>query len=280
MNDIRTALCALGLLAAASAHAAGLPDPGDYVPAPAGTTVLAVYAQQQKAERVYDHGERVPGHLGLKLDLGIARAMHYFEVAGMPADVELILPVARQRVTAAGYSESGIGNVIVGATLWTLSNPEAGRHLGWAAYLSLPTGQKRDQGLAVSEDRYALDLEAGYITKLGGAWSLDLVGQLEFYGRDRTTEVSRRPMLRGLAHLSYRVSDANTLALGLRQTYGMRETQGGVTVLGARRDTNLMLTWQHQLTETVQLQLQYQKDVKVHNGPALQGLQARAVFVF
>ena len=277
---MKTTLLGLALLAATSTQAAGLPDPGDYAPAPAGTTVLAVYAQRQTADRVYDNGQRIPGDLGLKLDLGIVRGMHYFTLGGMPADVEVILPVARQRVDAAGYSESGIGNLIVGGTLWTLSNAEAGRHLGWAAYLSLPTGQKRDQGLAVSEDRYALDLEAGYITRLGGAWSLDLVGQLEFYSRDRTTRVERRPMARGIAHLSYRLSDSNTLAASLRQTYGTRESQGGVTVLGARRDTNLMLTWQHQLTETVQLQLQYQKDVKVRNGPALQGVQARAVVVF
>lgn len=276
----RTTLFTLALLTAASAQAAGLPDPGDYAPAPAGSTVLAVYAQHQTADRVYDHGQRVAGDLGLKLDLGIVRAMRFFELGGMPADLELIVPTARQRVHSAGYSESGIGNLIVGSTLWTLSDAQAGRHLGWAAYLSLPTGGKRAQGLAVSEDRYALDLETGYITRLGGAWSLDLVGQLEFYSRDRTTRIERRPMARGFAHLSYRLSDANTLAVSLRQTYGTRESQYGVTVLGARRDTNLMLTWQHQLTETVQLQLQYQQDVKVRNGPALQGVQARAVVAF
>lgn len=273
------ALCALAC-GMQSALAAGTPDPGDYVPAPAGTSVVALYAQQAKADRVYDNGRRLPGELGLRLDLGVARLMHFVEFAGMPADVEFILPAARQQVDSAGYRESGIGNAAIGATLWTLSDAEAGRHLGWAAYLSLPTGQKRDQGFAISEDRYALDVEGGYVMRLSPQWSLDTIVQAEFYGRDRTTQVSRRPMLRGFAHLSYHLSESTRLAFSVRQTYGMRETLHGATVLGARNDTNLMLTWQQQLTDSTQLQVQYQKDVRVRNGPALQGLQVRLAMAF
>lgn len=277
---LRLTLLPALLSCAAASHAAGTPDPGDYIPAPAGSTIVALYAQQQRAGSVYEHGQRVAGNPGLRLDLGIARVMHYFEIAGMPADLELIVPAARQRVDAMGYRESGVGNAVIGASLWTLSDVQAGRHLGWAAYLTVPIGQKRDQGLAVSEDRYAFDIEGGYVVRLSPEWSLDFIGQAEFYGRDRTTQVSRRPMVRGFAHLSYHLSDATRLAFSVRQTLGMRETLNGATVLGARNDTNLMLTWQHQLTESTQVMLQYQRDVKVRNGPALHGVQARVAFAF
>ncbi|MFT4190186.1 MAG: transporter [Comamonas sp.] len=274
------ALACVALLGSAAAGAAGTPDPGDYVPAPAGTSVLALYAQQQTADATYTDGEKTGDGLGLTLNVGVARFMHYFEVAGRPMDVEVILPYARQSITSLDDRVSGLGNLQIGSTLWTLSDVESGRHWGWAAYLSLPTGQDKANGLLVSEDRYALDVETGYILPLGGAWSLDLIGQTEFYTRDDTSGVSRRPLLRAFAHLSYQWSPATRLAVSARQSWGASESLDGETTLGTKNDTNLMLTWAHQFTDTFQLQLQYAQDVKVRNGNPVRALQARTVFAF
>lgn len=272
------------LLGISSAHAAGTPDPGDYVPAPAGTTVVALYAQHLSADKTYADSRKVGNGLGLKLDIGVARLMRYFEIAGKPADVEVILPYARQRISSLDYRESGVGNVQVGATFWPMADEQQGRWWGLAAYLTAPTGQKRAQGLAVSEDRWALSLESGHIFELGeylgGRWSLDLIGQTEFYSRDDSSDASRRPLLRGFAHLSWQPSPATRLAVSLRQSWGSREHLAGLTTLGAKKDTNLMLTWAHQFTDSVQLQLQWAQDVKVRNGDAIRALQARTVFAF
>lgn len=267
-------------LTAATARAAGLPDPGDYVPAPAGATVLAIYAQQARGDKVYEDGHEVADGLGLKMDVAVLRGMHYFEAGGMPADVEVILPMARQRITSAGYRESGLGNVSIGATIWPLSDAATGRHWGIASYLNVPTGEHRDQGFAISDDRYAWDIETGYIMPLGKSWSLDLIGQLEFYGKNRTTSVERKPMLTGIAHLSYKLSDQTTFAFSARHTTGKKETLHGATTTGASRDTNLMLTWQQWLGESTQLQLQYQRDVQVRNNVPVHGVQLRLVQVF
>jgi len=271
---------AIAGLCSAAVQAAGTPDPGDYAPAPAGSTVLAFYAQQARGGKTYAHGELESSGLGLRLDLGILRGMHYFQVAGMPADVEIILPAARQRISSIGYRESGLGNLALGATLWPFSDEATGRHWGIASYLSVPSGQKRDQGLAVSENRYAWDIETGYIMPLGQSWSLDLVGQLELYGDERATSARRRPMLRAFAHLSYQLGERTRLAFSVRQTAGMKETLDGATLTDARRDTNLMLTWQQWLGEATQLQLQYQRDVRVRNGTPLHGVQLRLVQLF
>lgn len=270
----------LALALSTAAQAASAPDPGDYVPAPAGATVLALYAQQQKADRVYENGRRVADGLGLKLDIGIVRLMHYFELDGQAADLELVLPFGRQRLGGDDTRLSGLGNVILGTTLWTRSDEASATHLGWAGYLTVPTGAHRQEGFFASENRYALDLQVGYIRPLANAWSLDLIGQTELYSRDDTTRVRRKPLVRGIAHLSYHLSDQTRLAFSVRQAYGARETLDGGTVLGAKRDTNLMLTWQYQASDALQWQLQYAKDVKVRNGAAAQGLQARLAYVF
>ena len=284
MKKIKKTLRLLGLPAAlvlaGSAMAAGTPDPGDYAPAPEGTTALAVYAQQPRASKVYENGHQVGSGLGLKMDLAIVRGMHYFQIAGMPADVEIVLPMARQRISSIDYRQSGIGNLTLGATIWPFSDEASGRHWGIATYLSMPTGQKRREGLAVSEDRWAWDIETGYILPLNKSWSLDFIGQAEFYSNDNTSKVHRDPMLRGFVHLSYLLSEQTRLAFSVRQTMGMKETQGGMTVLGSRQDTNLMLTWQHWLSQSTQVQVQYQKDVKVRNGSPVHGVQLRLVQVF
>jgi hypothetical protein len=264
----------------APSRAASAPDPGDYVPAPAGATVTALYAQQQKADRVYEGGRRVAGDLGLKLDIGVLRVMHYFELGGKPADLELVLPFGRQRIGGDDTRLSGLGNVILGTTYWTHSDEASQTHLGWAGYLTVPTGEHRSEGFFASENRYALDLQFGYITPLAPKVSLDLLGQTELYTRDDTTRIERKPLVRAFAHLSWHLSDTTRLAFSVRQAFGARETLDGHTVLGNRRDTNLMLTWQHQVSDALQLQLQVAKDVKVRNGAAVQALQARVAYVF
>lgn len=49
-------------------------------------------------------------------------------------------------------------------------------------------------------------------------------------------------------------------------------------MLDARSDTNLTFSWQHQLTDGAQVQLQYTRDVKLRDGPAVHGLQMRLAF--
>jgi hypothetical protein len=262
------------------ARAAGAPDPGDYAAAPPGVTVGILYGQSLRADKVYVDANKVVGDLGLRLDVGVARVVHYLEVAGLPADIQLIQPFGRQRVDLSGYSESGYGNLTFGGTVWTLSDKATGEQLGWTAFLTVPTGQHRDRAFFASEDRYALTLEAGYIRKLSDAFTLDLIGQTEFYTRDKTTDIHRAALARGFAHLRYHLSPASHVALSYRLALGARETLGGTTVAGAKRDSNVMLTWASWVTPKVNLQLQYAKDVAVRNGPAVKGLQARLAHVF
>lgn len=262
------------------AHAASAPDPGDYAAAPAGMTLGVLYAQRLQADKVYVDGHSVVDELGLELDVGVARLVHYIQLGGMPADVQLIMPFGRQRVDLSNYRESGYGNLTFGGTVWTLSDNASGEQLGWSAFLTVPTGQKRDRGFFASEDRYALELEAGYIRKLSDSFTLDLIGQTELYTRDKTTEVSRDPLVRGFAHLRYHLSPASHLALSYRLSLGAKESLEGVAVSGAKRDSNVMLTWASWLTPKVNVQLQYTQDVSVRNGAAVKGLQSRFVYVF
>ena len=128
------------LLAAAwncgpGAQAAGAPDPGDYAAAPAGMTIGILYAQRLQADKVYVDGSRMLNNLGLQLDVGVARVVHYLQVGGLPADIQLIQPFGRQRVDLSDYRESGYGNLTLGGTVWTLSDNASGEQLGWTGFV-------------------------------------------------------------------------------------------------------------------------------------------------
>ena len=52
-------------------------------------------------------------------------------------------------------------------------------HLG--VYKRQPTGSDKNQGFALSNNRWATDLQVGYIRKLSNNWTVDLIGETEFY---------------------------------------------------------------------------------------------------
>lgn len=263
-----------------AAWAISAPDPGDIQPAPPGTDVLLLYGQHLRGDRVYAHGKRVLDDLDLRLDIAAARYVHFFALGGKTTTFELVLPGNRQRDAFDRDGLSGVGNLVVGSSLWTLADDTRGRYVTWAAYLSLPTSPRTGEGLVTGEDRYALELQGGYMTRLAERWSLELMGQAEFYTRDDSSRVRRDPTYRATAHLSYQPSAATRFALSARQTFGAAERLHGERVFGSRNDTNLTLTWAQQLNERVQVQLQYTRDLSVREGPQIDGVQGRVVLGF
>lgn len=263
-----------------AAWAISAPDPGDIQPAPPGVDVLLLYGQHLRGDRVYADGKRVLDDLDLRVDLAAARYVHFFALGGKTTTFELVLPGNRQRDAFDRDGLSGVGNLIVGSSLWTHADESAGRYVTWAAYLSLPTSARAGEGLITGEDRYALELQGGYMTRLAERWSLELMGQAEFYTRDDTSRVRRDPSLRATAHLSYNPTPATRFAVSLRQSFGASERLHGERVLGSKNDTNLMLTWAQQVNERVQVQLQYTRDLSVREGPQIDGVQARLALAF
>lgn len=262
------------------AHAASAPDAGDYAPAPAGTNVLLVYGQHITADKVKLNGQTAVDGLGLKLDVGVVRYVRYETLAGMPFDWELIQQIGRQRDDLGSPKLGTLGDTVVGVALWPHTNEAKGEHLGLGAYLTLPTGAHKGDGFALSDNRYALDLQAAWMTRLAPQWSLDLIGQTELYARERDTDARRTPLVRAIAHVRYHLSDPTYVALSYRHAWGAKETDDGQLINGRQNNGNVMLTWASFLTDTVQLQLQASQDVTVRSGAKTRMLGVRTLFIF
>lgn len=269
-----------GLWGAGPAHAAAAPDPGDYTGLPAGTNLVVLYGQGLRADDVYASGNKVLNNLDLKVDLGLFRYVHYMKVGDYILDPQVIVPFGRQKIGLTGDRTSGIGDIIAGATLWTIADLKSGEHLGFTAFLTLPTGNDKNNGYALSNNRYALDLQAGYIRKLSEQWTIDLIAQTELYGKQRDTDVKKDPLYRGYVHLRYHTSPATHVAASYRHSWGAKEKLNGSTLVGSQNDSNIGFTFASFVNKQTQLQLQYFTDTKVQNGPKLQQLNARLLYLY
>lgn len=276
----RTAMALAGLITASLAQAAAAPDPGDYTGLPAGTHLALVYAQHLRANDVYSEGSKVADNLGLGVNVGLLRYVHFTKLGDYLIDPQIIVPFGSQRVDLGDSHTSGIGDIIVGGTLWTVADLKTSEHLGFTAFLTLPTGSDKNQGFALSNNRFALDLQVGWIHKLAADWTLDLIGQTEFYGQQRDTDVKKDPLVRAYAHVRYGLTPSSHVALSLRQSWGARESLNGVTQTSRQNDTNVGFTYANFVTPQVQLQLQYFRDAKVENGPKVDQVNARLLYVF
>ncbi len=269
-------------LLAGAAQAGTAPDAGDYTALPDGTNLSLVYLQSLHADDVYANGRKValPADLDLNLDLGLYRQVHFRKLGGYTIDPQFVIPFARQKVGLSGEKTSGIGDIIFGGTLWTIADLPGGEHLGYSIFLTAPTGADKDKGFAISDNRWAADLQVGYIKRLAPDWSLDLIGQAEFYQDRRDTGSEKAPMLRAFAHLRHHVSPATHVAGSLRYAAGAKETLNGSTLSSRKNDTNLTLTWASFLSKQVQLQAQFSQDLRVDSGPKLRTLVLRGLLVY
>jgi len=267
---------------AGAARAGTAPDPGDYTALPAGTTLSLLYLQNARADQVYANGNKValPRDLDLDLKVGLFRQVAFMKLGDYTIDPQIVIPFGRQRSALGGEEISGVGDVIFGGTLWTIADLAGGEHLGFSVFLTAPTGSHQGQGFALSDNRWAADLQVGYIKRLAPKWSLDLIGQTEFYQDRRDTRSEKDPMLRAFAHLRYHLSDSTHVAASVRYTEGAREKLGATVLSDRKSDTNATLTWASFLTRQVQLQAQYSHDIRVENGPRLDSVTLRALYAY
>lgn len=277
-------LCAASLLAAglsaSPAFADVRPDPGDYTGLPAGTNLLLAYAQFPRGDKVYSKGNKVVDNLDLSVNAGILRYVHFMKLGDYIIDPQIIVPFGSQKIGLSDSKTSGLGDVIFGATLWTLADLAKGEHLGWSVFFTAPTGGDKNQGFALSNNRWATDLQVGYIRKLSDKWTLDLIGETEFYQDQRDTKAQKDPLLQAHGHLRYHLSDATYVAATYRHAWGAKEKLDGVELSGAKNNGTAMLTWASFIDKQWQVQLQYAQDLKIEEGPKTSSLQARVLYVY
>jgi len=270
----KLALTALAAVTAQQAHAIDI-DAGDYTALPAGSNVALVYAQQASRNSLYAKGDRVPGQYGLDSTIGVARLIHFMKIGDYIVDPQVLLPFgqleARKDVAALGKG-SGVGDVILAATVWTINDPAQRRYLGFTPFLYAPTGTY-DSGKALNlgENRWKYALQVAYIQGLSEKVTLDLAADATAYGLNSKANSAGQSLDQDMSYqlqafVRYDLKPGWDLRAGLSHAHTGTTQLGGVSQDNGSNTDKLQLGSSIFVTPTTQLMALWGKDIKVTNG--------------
>lgn len=276
--------CSLFMAMAANQGFADVrPDSGDYAALPPGTDLAIVYQQNPRIDRSYMGGKRVADNLDLDLTVEVLRLVHFAEFfgTGLIWDPQIIVPYGRQEIGATGQKNEGIGDITFGATVWTLADMERNRHLGWSVFVTAPTGDDKNQGFALSNNRWAADFQVGYVHGFNERWTWDVIAETEFYENQRDTDAHREPLIQLHNHLRYNFTPQTWVALSYRHNWGSRETLDGLTLDTSHDNGTVGVSATTMLGKQWQVMGQYWRDVEVRSGPMSDdSLQFRLAYIY
>ncbi|MFD4122216.1 transporter [Alcaligenes faecalis] len=284
----RTALAMALSGVSAGAAFAGDPSARDWIPAPVGTNVLAVYMMGLKSHGFYDQGSRIGDSPKLNVQGMIYRQMHYRELAGKTVQYELIVPGFRNTLDVPGADRdrmTGIGDVTAGAAVWLHNDPDNRFWFAWEPFITAPTGRYHGSQADVSagKNRWSTVQDFAIVKGFGESSFVEGVAEFEFFGNNKNyygQTLKKDAAIRLMALVSTNLTEKTYVGLRYRYETGGREKVNGETTVTRARNHQLAAEITHQLTDAHQVQLQYIHDLKVENGPRMRGLQFRYAYAF
>lgn len=287
MHAMKLLSAATWLALAAGPAVAGInTDPLDYVPAPAGTTLAAIYYQNNHSSSQYANGRQV-GQSSIQSDVGIARFVHYTELAGFRIAPQVLLPAVSVEVSGQGntLSTDGISDPILGLPVWLVNRPEQRLYFAVTPYLHLPLGRyNSNRALNPGDNRWKFTLQGGLSVGLGEKTTLDVIGDAQWFGDNRDIAGGGRLEQKALyslqPQLTYQFAPGLTGSLGAYHVWGGASQVRGVDQHDRTRTTTALGTLSYWLGKTDNLQFQYRADTEVKNGAKTNGLQLRFLHVF
>lgn len=274
---LQVALASGALLAASMCNTASAidVDAGDYTALPAGTDLGLVYYQHAERNALYGKGSKLPLQAGLDSDVGILRGVHFMDIGGYIVDPQFLLPFGSlkgKEGTSFLGEASGVGDLILAATVWLVNKPDTNTYFGITPFLFLPTGSyDKNKALNLGENRSKFTLQAGYITGLTSRLSLDVVGDFTLYGRNKEfgpagATMKQEPSFQGQVHLRYHVTPSFDLRAGLSRTWTGETKVDGVDQDDRGATTKALLGAAYFLTPKTQLMANYGRDLSVREG--------------
>lgn len=285
-------VCAvLGFVSGAAPAAEIATDAGDYAALPPGVDLGIVYAQHTERDAFFIGGDKLPTRFRLDTDIGLLRWVHYTKIGDFVIDPQVILPFGTVRLkTDFGplrrTSSTGVGDPLIGATLWLLNRSEAQQWFGVTAAVSVPVGDYDDDKgpVNVGENRWKGIFHAGYVTALPANFMLDVIAEYAVYGEnDNFLGFTRKqdPSYGLQAHLRYMLSPTTHVALSYYRDYGGESRLNGVNQNDRMNNGRWLATFATFVAPTVQLQAQYGQATSVENGAKeANRFNLRAVKVF
>lgn len=142
---VRTAACIALSAAAGGAALAQEIEPNEFVPAPAGTNLaIGYYVYGHNTELNVAKGSTIKNS-SLEVNVGILRLVHFTELFGHPAGVQVLeafgnLSDGNVGGVASLGSATGASNLNLSAFYWFIADTQAKQYLNTAIFLYPPVG--------------------------------------------------------------------------------------------------------------------------------------------
>ncbi|UQG59244.1 transporter [Marinobacter sp. M3C] len=273
-TSVASAVLATLLLSSGSALAIDV-DAGDYTALPPGTNLAMGYYQFATRDALYSNGDKQQIDAGLDSQIGILRGVHFTDIGGYTVDPQFLLPIGKlegKDDTSTLGDASGIGDLTLAATVWLVNKPESNTYFGITPFVYVPVGSyDRKDSLNLGENRWRYALQAGYITGLTPNISLDLVGDVTFYGENdelgaAKATLKQDPSYQLQGFLRYHMSPQWDLRTGISHTFGGETELNGVNQDDKLATTKMTIGTAWFITPALQLLANYGRDLSVENG--------------
>lgn len=269
-------LSAMGVLDTPSAYALDN-DADDYSAGalPEGTNLALLYYQHVDRDEVFSGGQKVANGR-LSSDVGILRGVRFVKWGPFIADPQFLLPFgqlnASKDLDALGNT-SGLGDLILTATIWLHNNPEEGYFFGVTPAVYVPIGTyDKNKALNLGENRWKYLLQAGYVMPVFTKdLSLELVGDVTFFGHNNEygatgRTLSQDPLFEYQAWLRYNVTPTFDLRVGATHYTGGRTEVDGVKNDDRIKTTSAKVGFGWAFAPSWHLVAVYGEDLSIRNG--------------
>ena len=225
------ALCLAAALSFVRPAASQEIEPFEFVPLPAGTNLAIGYY-------VFGHGTEFNVANGptfknskINVSVGIARYVHYFDVFGHPAGVQVIqgfgLPGIGANIGGQSLGHaSGIQNTTLSAFIWPYVNTATKTNVIVAGFINVPDGSyDRHKPLNLGDNRLGGDIQLGWSQGLGDTLAFDAAVDAQFHGDNTEGFPGNRKVTQDTSYrlqlwATYRWSAAFTTSLGYEGLFG------------------------------------------------------------
>lgn len=251
-------------------------DPGDYIPLPAGTDLLALYLQNSQHDAYYSDGKKLPADLAMEANVGVFRYVHFMELAGVIINPQVVIPFGHVELEKSfgglpQTTSSGIGDPMIATSAWLYNNPSTGRYMAVLATAALPLGEyDGDKGpINLGQNRWRGIFQAAYVTPLTQRSLLELVTEYAVYGKndDYFGMTQRRDDSYGVqTHLSYAPLPGSRIGLSYFHDFAGETELDGIAQGDELNGNRWLVSASTSLAPGTQLLVQYGESIKVENG--------------
>lgn len=262
-------------------------DPLDYIAPKPGVSVLGLYYGDWDSDKQYSRGQRV-GSNSIDLNYGVATYVKFHDVGGYVVGTKIVVPVSHLKVAPPGGEDahgSGIGDPTFVFPVWLYSKPETRTYFAVTPRLQVPWGKyHKNSTINPGANRYTFVLQPGFTTGLTEKLSWDLVGDVQFFGKNDDIpgggNLQQKPLYSLQTHLTYAVLPGLEASIGAYRYIGGETKVRGVDNNDRTKTTTAIASLGYWVTGADNLLIQYRTDTSTENGAKFNGVQLRYLHVF